>query len=83
MNTRLEISENGAIFLDHADTGLSVCQTRAGTEVYRRTGDGLYERLPLPRERYALSTDAPASGVAGLADFERDVRALIEPSSYQ
>lgn len=56
-----------------------VRQEREGTRVWRKSRDGraVYEPIELPRNRYSLATDRPASGNPGRADFERDFLAAI------
>lgn len=71
----------GQIALDGHLTGYGVKQTPRGTEVYV-TDEGREKGRPwlaLPHFRYALSTDAPASGEPGRALFEADfVDAYLE-----
>ena len=57
-------------------TGCTVAQLANSTAVWR---DGV--RLLLPEPRYALSSDTPASGIPGRAEFDRDLLdALAEVS---
>jgi hypothetical protein len=70
-----------AILLDGQSTGLSVTQKKDRTVVYvpeSRISGVRYKEFQMPSARYSLAHDAPASGVAGRADFERDLKALIE-----
>ena len=70
----IQIYTNGNIDIDNQSTGLSVYQERTGTTVVVvDTG----RKIELPINRYALSCDKPASGAAGRADFERDLRAVL------
>ena len=70
----IQISTTGQILIGSTSTGYGVKQTKTGTIVYV-TDDGRRAKkaeIRLPAERYSLATDAPASGVAGRAQFERD-----------
>lgn len=68
----IQINTHNQILIDGQRTGLSVKQTVNGTVVSHYYGA---EVLPvsLPHTRYSLSHDAPASGVAGRSQFERDI----------
>lgn len=71
---------NGFLSLDGNDTGLGVSQVQEGTIVFKREkldGSQKYEVVPMPHSRYALSHDKPASGAAGRAQFEADLRQLL------
>lgn len=70
----MQITANKEIWLDGQKTELSVTQWQEGTRVYSQKTGALH---PMPANRYALSHDAPDSGVPGLGDFERDICALL------
>lgn len=84
-------TDSGRITLDGEDTGLGVTQRRDGTTVYTREAPGTrYCEHAMPHARYSLSHNAPRplhkspdaaalySMPAGRAQFEADIRALIE-----
>lgn len=76
----LTIYMNRAISIDGRDTGLGVSQTQSCTKVYTREnilGGVAYREHTMPHARYSTAHDAPASGAAGRAQFEVDVRALL------
>ena len=74
----MQIYTNGAIEIDGAQTGMMVSQLETGTRVRRHGAPGENcTVVTLPQQRYALSHDHPASGVAGRAQFEADIRALL------
>jgi hypothetical protein len=68
----LQIDTQGHILLDGERTGFSVIQTQEKTKVFHHH-QGEPIEIQMPRVRYSLACDAPASGVAGLADFETDL----------
>jgi hypothetical protein len=68
----LQIDTQGHILLDGERTGFSVIQTQEKTKVFHHH-DGEPIEMELPRIRYSLTCDKPASGVAGLADLENDL----------
>lgn len=77
----LTIYDNGDISISGRSTGLAVTQRRDGTVVYTKESPftkAKYQEHAMPHARYSLAHDAPASGVAGRAQFEADVLALIE-----
>jgi hypothetical protein len=75
----MQIHTNGSIEIDGQSTGLSVTQKNDRTVVYVPESSGVkYKEYPMPSARYSLAHDAPVSGVAGRADFERDLKALIK-----
>lgn len=69
----LTITTCGRIAIDGKSTGYGVTQTSKQTAVYAIDG----ERVTMPHQRYALSTDHPASGMPGRLDFQRDLIAAI------
>ena len=69
------IYTNGVIAIDGRMAGLSVSQTSAGTRVIN-TLDG--SPVQMPCSRYSLAGGTPASGVAGRAQFDADILALIK-----
>jgi hypothetical protein len=71
---KLSIGANGRIFYNHTELGFTVRQESKRTLVYNVRKD-VY--LDLPRSRYSLAHPAPASGVAGSEEFERDFLTAI------
>jgi len=68
------------IVINGKRTALAVTQRESGTVVYTpesRINGQAYVEHKLPHQRYSLAHDAPASGVAGRAQFEVDVQQLI------
>ena len=89
----LQVDTAGYIKIDGRNTGLKTGQRREGTIVYspelpRRqsvVGDELvwlekqaYQEHHMPHTRYSLAHDNPGSGAAGRAQFEVDIRDLLE-----
>lgn len=69
------------IAIDGIQTGLAVVQRGEGTVVYTpesRLSNTTYAEHKMPSQRYSLAHAAPASGVAGRAQFEADIRALLK-----
>ncbi len=74
----IQIDTTGRILLDHAYTGLALAQNRDGTVIYTPEGiNTKYTGHKMPHARYSAAHDAPASGAAGRAQLEKDIRALI------
>jgi hypothetical protein len=73
----MTIHSDNSIFIDGKNTGLRVAQARYGTVVYSTDGTNYLEHL-MPHARYSLAHDAPASGAAGRAQFEKDILAMDE-----
>lgn len=74
----LQIDTANSIIIDGRDTGLRIRQAAERTVIYTpETRSQAYREHEMPRPRYATSHDAPASGVAGRAQLESDLRALI------
>lgn len=76
----LQIATNNALILDGKSIGLSLVQRREGSVVYTpesRLSGQAYREHPMPHPRYATSHDAPASGAAGRAQLEADLRELL------
>lgn len=76
----MSIDTANRISLEGRYVGLMVTQTRAGTVVYTpedRLSGTAYREHRMPQARYSLAHDAPASGAAGRAQFEADIRALV------
>ena len=76
----ITIDTTNRIVLNGTRTNLAVAQKGEGTVVY--TPESLlskqaYKEHPMPHKRYSLAHDEPASGVAGRAQFEADIRALV------
>jgi len=68
----LQIDNTNRVLLDGQPTGFSVIQTAEKTKVYSwSSGEPL--EIDMPLVRYSLSCNKPASGVAGLSDFEKDL----------
>ena len=77
----LKIDTADEILLDGQRTGLGVTQRRDGTVVYTRERPGVrYAEHKMPHARYLLGSDSQITkpGVATRAQFESDVRALLE-----
>jgi hypothetical protein len=76
----ITVYENGSINIDNESTGLMVTQIKNGTLVYspEKIGGGSYKEHPMPKKRYSLSHDKPASGNAGRIDFENDIKELLK-----
>ena len=75
----LQISTAGDIIIDGRKTGLKVAQNREGTIVYSASHGGKdYREHKMPHARYSTAHDAPASGAAGRAQLETDIRALLK-----
>lgn len=77
----LQITTTDHIMIDGEDTGLGATQRREGTVVYTRERTGQrYAEHKMPHARYLLGSDSPITkpGVATRAQFEADVRALME-----
>lgn len=74
----LSIDTSNRITIDGQVTGLAVTQRRYGTVVYTPEGiSTTYKEHKMQHARYSTAHDAPASGVAGRAQFEADIRALL------
>lgn len=75
----MEIYANtNEIMIDGQRSGFRVTQRKGGTVVYSCDSFGNnYREHPMPHARYALSHDHPASGAAGRAQFEADIRHLL------
>lgn len=74
----LSIDTSNRITIDGQVTGLAVTQRRDGTVVYTPEGiNKAYAEHKMPHARYSTAHDAPASGAAGRAQFEADIRALL------
>lgn len=75
----IQIDTANRIRIDGCDTGLALTQRASGTVVYTPEGAGTsYREHQMPHARYSMAHDAPASGAAGRAQLESDVRALLE-----
>ncbi len=74
----LQVDTRGAIIIDGQDTGLGLSQRKDGSVVYTRERVGVrYMEHTMPHARYSAAYDAPASGAAGSAQLEADIRALL------
>lgn len=77
----ITIYSNGDISISGRSTGLAVGQRADKTLVYTKESvfsGAKYREHDMPHQRYSLAHDAPASGVAGRAQFEADVLDLIK-----
>ena len=77
----IQIDASNRIVLDGRDTGLALVQRASGTVIYTpesRASGAQYREHKMPHARYSTAHDAPASGAAGRAQLESDVRALLE-----
>lgn len=75
----IQIDTSNRIRIDGRDTGLALTQRASGTVVYTpEIGASAYREHKMPHARYSTAHDAPASGAAGRAQLESDVRALLE-----
>ena len=75
----IQIDASNRIRIDGHDTGLAITQRASGTVVYTPEGCATgYREHKMPHERYSTAHDAPASGAAGRAQLEADVRALLQ-----
>lgn len=76
----LQHTTDNSLILDGRDTGLKLTQRREGTVVYTpesRLRGQAYREHKMPHARYSTAHDAPASGAAGRAQLEADLRALL------
>lgn len=76
----LQITTNNELRLDGKATGLSLAQSHDGTVVYTpesRLSGRAYQEHQMPHKCYSTAHDAPASGVAGRAQLEADLRELL------
>lgn len=76
----LQIATNNALFLDGKPIGLSLIQRRDGSVVYTPEcglSGQRYQEHVMPHKRYSTAHDAPASGAAGRAQLEADLRELL------
>lgn len=76
----LQHTTDNSLILDGRDTGLKLTQRREGTVVYtpeNRLRGQAYREHKMPHARYSTAHDAPASGAAGRAQLEADLRALL------
>lgn len=72
----IQINTHNQILIDGKRTGLSVKQLAHGTVVTHYYGSEVFT-VPMPYSRYSLAHDAPATGIAGLSQFERDVLSYV------
>lgn len=76
----LQIATTNALMIDGKSIGLSLVQRRDGSVVYTpesRLSGRSYREHKMPHERYSTAHDAPASGAAGRAQLEADLRELL------
>lgn len=74
----IQIDTANRIRIDGVDTGLALAQRASGTVIYTPEGVSTrYAEHKMPHARYSTAHDAPASGAAGRAQLEADVRALL------
>jgi hypothetical protein len=80
--TQVTIYTDNTISIGSTITGYRVSQTADGTVVRKTTNNGhpvprdMGDVVPLPHKTYALSTDRPASGNPGRAQFDADLTAI-------
>ena len=75
----ITIDTSNRIQIDHQPTGLALAQRREGTVIYTPEGvASKYAEHKMPHARYSSAHDTPASGAAGRAQLEADIRALIK-----
>jgi hypothetical protein len=72
----LQINTHNEIIVDGKNTGMTVKQTSEKTLVRFYYHSEVFE-LPMRHKRYSLVTDNPASGIAGLSQFEKDIREYL------
>ena len=75
----IQFDTTNRIILDGEYAGLAVIQRRDGTVIC--TPEGIttkYAEHKMPHARYSTAHDKPASGAAGRAQLEIDVRELLE-----
>lgn len=74
----ITINSNNGISINGASTGLYVTQRASGTVVYSAGHGGKdYKEHSMPHVRYSLAHATPASGAAGLNQFEADITSLL------
>lgn len=73
----IKIDTSNRISIDGVETGLALTQRASGTVIYTPEGRSVYREHKMPHTRYSTAHDAPASGAAGRAQLEIDVRALL------
>lgn len=76
----LQHATDNSLILDGRDTGLKLTQRRDGTVIYTPasySNGRAYREHQMPHARYSTAHDAPATGAAGRAQLEADVRALL------
>lgn len=69
----IQIDTSNCVRLDGVSTKLCVTQDANGTRVYDRAG----KVYTMPSTRYSLTTDQTNPGVAGVSQFDSDIRALL------
>lgn len=80
--TTITIYDGGSIAISRDGSVIArarVRQDQDRTRAHRMSLTGLeqLDELTLPHARYSLAHDRPGSGVAGRADFERDLLAAL------
>lgn len=74
----LTIDNSSRISINGQSTGLALTQRRERTVIYTPEGAGrAYAEHKMPHARYSTAHDAPASGAAGRAQLEADLRELL------
>ena len=74
----ITIDAANRLAIDHVQTGLALAQRRDGTVIYTPEGGrAKYVEHKMPHARYSTAHDAPASGAAGRAQLEADIRELL------
>ena len=75
----IQIDTANRIHLDGKYIGLQITQRKDCTVIYSAGHGGAdYREYKMPHDRYSTAHDAPASGAAGRAQLEADIRALLE-----
>lgn len=76
----LQVNTTNRILIDGKPTGLVLVQRASGTVIYtpeNKIAGIAYREHQMPEQRYSAAHDAPASGVAGCAKLEADIRLLL------
>ena len=71
----MRIYTNNEIEIDDKRTGVFLAQTLVGITLWHNP---TMRELRMPKPRYSLACDKPSTGVAGRAEFESDLRKVLE-----
>lgn len=78
----ISIDSADRILIDNIQTNLAVTQSREKTIVYTPEGRATHYKVhEMPKARYSLAHNNPASGVAGRSEFEHDIKELLKKLS--